>query len=178
MWYRVKKDLKGNTHDELIQYLARRCDVVTFNVPYPTWQSGQPCPEIFDDEFSEYIDGLKNMYADLKPYIMKEEISNKYMGDSYPFILKIYTVKLCKETEAHFRGKEHICEWAYPYDLADLCFFSKGECYMRTVGRYGLCEIYGACDNELFLLKHMGLKLIKIDADYQGQYDMHYDLIY
>ena len=178
MIYLMKKEVPDRNRSVYSQFLYTRCDVATFNIPYFSWRVGEPKPERFDEEFSEYIeDKMKYLLNDLEPYILEDYFSNLYFGSERSYMMRIIVLELNDETE-FLVPDGSIYDYGYPEDFEDLCLFSKGKCFLKSVTHEDLCWLYPTYDFEVEYLKKLGAKLKLLseeDTDYTIDYHISLD---
>lgn len=177
MYYKLKKKMSGYTHQNLISYLANRCDIITFNIPYFDWKVGEPMPKEFDEDFEEYLDNVEDFLEDVSNYIIKDYMSNKYFTKKTSYMMRIVILPLNEETYDIFVAQNDIFDWKYPADVEDLCFFSRGKCVFYSLAREEVCEIYETSKLEIKFLKKLGLKLEAVDVptkDIRLKYSLSY----
>ena len=177
MYYRLKKPMKGFTYGWFAWYLGQRCDVITFNIPYFSWDVGKPMPEKFDEETTDYLEWVDDFLEDLKPYILKDYFSNEYFDEECSHMMRIIVAKLTEDSYHMFTAANNIFDWKFPADVEDLCFFTEGRCFLYTISHEEIFELNEPHDLELTIFKKMGVKLEQVDLPVRD-IKLHYTLSY
>lgn len=177
MYYRLKKKMKGFTYGRFISYLGRRCDVITFNIPYFSWHVGKAKPEKFDEETTEYLEDVEEFLEELKPYIIDDYVSNEYFEEKCSHMMRIIVAKLTEDSYHMFSAGNDIFDWRFPVDVEDLCFFTEGRCFLYTIAHEEIFELIEPHDLELPIFKKIGLKLEPVDLP-SRDIRLHYTLTY
>jgi len=102
----------------------------------------------------------------LRPYLIKERHkptewpSTKFCSDSdsdkTKFDINVY--KVCKQVRRYLMEPNGLFHWIYPYFPEDLCFFKDGYCWLSTSAHERDAEIYTNNEDEVQVLKNLGLK--------------------
>lgn len=170
MKYYFKKSISGFTYSDLVYYLATRCDLISFTVPYFDWKKDCDNPEVHDEEIQGYLDLVDDFIEDIKSYIIIDEYGCEYFGQRCSHMMRIIGVELNENTYPIFMAANEFADWKFPNRVEDLCFFSKGKCVLRSISHENVCEIYTDSDFDILLFKKMGVKILKTPLQDEGYY--------
>ena len=177
MIYLLKKEVPEKNFEVYRQFLYNRCDIATFNIPYFSWEVNSPKPEKFKAEFQEYLDdNIKDLLDDLQPFIRQDYFSNHYFGSERSYMMRIIVVELTEES-SFVLPQESIYELEYPNTFEDLCLFSKGKCFLKSVAHEDLCWLYPTFISEVEYMKSLGMKL-KLLYDCDTDFTLDYRITF
>lgn len=151
----IKNDIKDYKYDDLLSYMTLRCDTFTFVVP--DFETNSPAG-FRSNDFIEYKKRINWRLDALKPYIIKVYNDKDYFGNWQDYYQEIYVVQF-NEFSKGCLASSSLYSWKYPELPEDLCFFSKGKCFLRSVAHEEMCWIFPDHDIEKDILKKViGLK--------------------
>lgn len=151
---RITGKIKDFRYNKLILYSLLRCDQFTFEIS--DYHSEEFSSER-SKEFFEYKERIEYFFKYFKPYIEKKYIDKEH-GYS-----EVYVMSLNIDSIAPLLATYGLYSWKYPDMPEDLRFFSKGECWLKSVAHENLCWIYTDCDVEKEIIrKVIGLKYYEV----------------
>jgi hypothetical protein len=160
----TNKKMKDVKYTKLILYSLLRCDTFTLKIPdfYSKISSNDR-----SDDFLKYKQEINWIVEDIKPYVFKEYNDTEYFGSSAGYYSEIIVGTLNLESSGMILAAEGLYSWQHPDMPEDLCLFSKGKCWLKSVAHEKLCYIYTDSEIEKDILKKViGLKFIESDDSY------------
>lgn len=157
----IKNDIKDKKYYSLILYALLRCDVFTFAVPD---LHSKMTSDTRSDEFLEYKKHISWQLDDFKPFLLKEYADTEYFGSLRDYYSEIYVMSLNDDVLGQVMAMEGLYSWKYPDMPEDLCLFSKGKCWLKSIAHEKICWIYTDSEVEKDILKKViGLKFTEMD---------------
>ena len=163
----------------LIDYALMRCDVFTFHVPnynkicvteknkecYPEYDVGYVKTDESNDDFIIYKNNVASKIEPLQKSFIHNYYDVEYMGSIFGYESEITLVDFNEEAYGFLKATGDLYNWKYPHMPEDLCFFSKGQCWLRSIAHEKLCFIYTDDDLEIQVIKKIGLKFIEMPSE-------------
>lgn len=157
----IKNDVKDNKYYSLILYAILRCDAFSFTVPDLYTKASS---SIRSKEYEEYKEHIAWRLDEFKPFVLKEYTSTDYFGSFREYYSKIYLMPLNDKILGQLMATEGLYSWKYPDMPEDLCLFSKGKCWLKSIAHEKICWIYTDSEVEKDILKKViGLKFTETD---------------
>ncbi len=187
----VYGDVKGKTYLKLISYLVQRCDAVTFLLPnYNKIHVTEKNINMFDDErighkyyddpkddsFQAYLSKIDDFLMLAKNHLIKSYEDIEYCGDIYEHDSVIYVLRSNEELLPFLTKINNLYDWMYPDAPMDICFYSKGKVYMRTVAHEHICDIYTSSREEINYIKKLGINFTFEHNDESKRPTLYYTL--
>jgi hypothetical protein len=146
----ITTDIKGRKYEALIEYAYVRCDAFSFRLPHLSGYDG-------------YKERVMPVLEKLRPYVIKQYTGTEYFW-STGVEADIYVVSLAEELKDTLLSHSRLFDWQYPEAPEDLCFISKGKCWLSCIAHEDLCFIYTDCAVEKEIIKKiLGLKFTERD---------------
>ncbi len=179
----AKGKIDGWLYVKLINYLLIRCDVLTFKLPnfnhltlsdeakkyFPQYKLKGDFQEINNKEFFEYKENISNTLEQFEPFYLKEYIDFKYFDTIQGYDAEIKIVKIDESLDFILTAISGLYDWVYPEKPEDLCFFSKGKCFLKSIAHEKTCFIYTDDEWEKKMLRKLGLKFIDYNELYREE---------
>ena len=177
-----------NNYRKLLGFLCDRCDMFTFKLEkpheikvvennsfmYPNRPLGIYRYPDEEEEFIEYKNTVeKTIINDVKSYIVEVYEDVEYcnsIGGSY----EIYKVELNKTTAKTLEIPRSLYNWIPPLYPEDLCFYSRGECFLQSIAHENICRIFTDRDSDVYILKKLGFLLSEIPKKPKLSYILKY----
>lgn len=141
----VTTEIKGEKYSSLVSYAYLRCDTFSFRLPHLTG-------------FENYKKQVAPFLDSIKPYIIKQYAGTEYFW-STGVDADIYVVSLSEQLRETLLNIGSVFAWQYPLAPEDLCFMSKGKCWLASIAHEELCFIYSDSNIEKDIIKKiLGLK--------------------
>ena len=186
----IKNDISNKTYYKLIDYITNRCDMFSFFYPhynkiivtsknseiYPEYEIGFESISQGENEYIQNVSNLQWRTDYIRKKIIKSYEDVEYVGSTCGCACQITIAQLDESIGGFFKSTGGLYDWRFPDMPEDLCFFSKGNCWLRSIAHEKLCFIFTDDDYEKKVLKKMGLKFYEIPDD--SIPTMHYTLIY
>ena len=167
----INGKIKNKSYINLVLYALIRCDA--FSCAVPDFES-YDANKVGSKDFIEYKNRIQWILDDLKPSILYQYTSKEYFNSVREYNSEIYICSLNDNTMGTVIANEGLYSWQYPEMPEDLCLFSKGKCWLKSIAHEKKCWIY--TDNEVekdILKKVIGLKFTEIEEPDIPALDYH-----
>jgi len=175
----IKNDITDKSYYQLIDYILKRCDMFSYFYPhnnkiivtsknseiYPEYEIGFESIRPGEDEYIQNVSNLQWRVEYIRNKIIKSYEDVEYVGSTCGCACQITIAQLDESIGGYFKSTSGLYDWIFPDMPEDLCFFSKGKCWLRSIAHEKLCFIYIEDDFEKNVLKQMGLKYYEIPDD-------------
>lgn len=158
----IDGNVKDKAYTDLILYSLLRCDAFSFALPdfYTKISDGSR-----SSEFIKYKQDLEWKLETLHPYIIKEYVDSEYCGSSKDNYSENKIFLLNEQTAGFLMATDGLFSWKFPDDLEDLCLYSRGKCWLKSVSHENLCWIFMESDIEKEILsKIIGLSFVESNS--------------
>lgn len=156
----------------LLDYLFSKCDVFTFHLPdkfnefisennieyFPWCNLNTYVNSIDSKEFEEYKNSIEYRVREFRRFFIKEYIDVEYAGNIYGNKMEIKVIRFDESLLGALKATSGLYDWQYPKMPEDLCFYSQGKCFLRSVAHEKMCIIYSDDYDTIYTLKKIGLK--------------------
>ncbi len=168
----IMHSISDNKYTELVEWLCQKCDMFTFMIPnygkrveeankavehFLKEYSEEEKKKFFEEEkqrYVEYCSKVDEIITPIKKHIHKRYYDTSYCGCDIYYEIEIVEVHLNNDTKNFLIKYSNLCMWTYPNMPEDVCFYSKGKCFMRTVAHEGILSINNSSETKMFLRKH------------------------
>jgi len=175
----IKGKIDEWIYSRLIDYLLLRCDVITFKLPnfnkftvsekaksyFPQYEIGIQTHDESNHDFDDYKKNIKDLLNEYKKHYIKEYEDFEYFDSFFGYDAEIKVIELKEELLGPLKAIGGLYDWKYPNFPEDLCFFSKGKCFLKSVAHEKYCFIYTEDKLEKKILKKIGLKFIELPQE-------------
>jgi hypothetical protein len=165
------KDIKDIKYNSLILYALLRCDSFSFTVPD---LFTKPSSDVRSNQYINYKEYISDRLENFDPYIVRKYVSEEYVNRILGNFTEIYVATLNIDILGGILATDGLYSWKYPDMPEDLCLFSKGKCWLKSVAHEKICWIYTDSEIEKDILKKViGLKFIEVDGEDTPTLDFH-----
>lgn len=172
----IKNKIDEWTYSKLIDFLLIRCDLISYRLPnynkftvteealkyYPECKLGVIYRDINNNDFEVYKKNIQFTLDAFEKYCIKEYEDFKYHNSIQGYDSEVKLIKLSDKLIGPLKAIGGLYDWQYPNMPEDLCFFSKGKCFLKSVAHEKLCFIYTDDKFDMKILKKIGLKFVII----------------
>jgi len=169
---RIISNIEDKKYEMLIDYLATKCDTISFYVRnyyqrYITEKNASQSDyakgvvgknEIDSEEFIRFKKGLKHVMKPFEPFIIREYDDVEYLGTICHQKLEVKIIKFDKSLVKELKKANGLYEWRAPNRPEDLSFYINGKCFLESVGHENYCFIYANDKETMSILDKIGFK--------------------
>jgi hypothetical protein len=191
----VKNKIDGLKYSQLMSYAINRCDVLTYRVKnynkimvgdhnlnmFPGHIIGdiidvEVVRNIREDNIYE-LDVISLFQNAANKYCIKRYEDHEYFSSNAGHMSEIYVLQINPSIMSLLSSVDSIYDWIPPRMPEDLCFFSKGECWLKSESHSNSCWIYSDRSDriERRLLRQIGVRFHESHDDIAPP-SLHYSI--
>lgn len=193
----ITNGIANKKYNDILDFISTRCDMFTFCIPDYNYRIiTEQNKHLFCDNdtqetimkdisssrdlYNAYEERTKSIRESLLTYLVRSYNDVIYLDQIRQYKMTIYLYAINSDSINILKSyTNNLFSWKYPTSPEDLCFFSKGRCFLQSIAHEKLCYIYPSNKFDMSIIKGIRLKYFVFQDEYnRDMLNMNYILKY
>lgn len=171
MLYIYTEKIDDKKYNELLDFLFKKCNVVTFAIPnfntafdfnnretiFVDYENSKTKMDRNSDDYQNYLSNINFFISKLEPELIGKCTDIQYFDQLYNYEHEMRIYNFNSDVYEVLKEVNGLYKWRYPHYPEDLYFFSNGKCYFKSISHEKECWFYDDSKEIIDLVENLGL---------------------